>query len=71
MELKFIDSKGKEEVLATSDNLSHLKDIVSNKYLGEEIITWQSGPSGKSYNERVPGFPCSCVFDDGSSYIIS
>jgi len=35
MELKFIDSNGIEETIATNDDLPILKAIVSKRYTGE------------------------------------
>ena len=71
MELIFTDVDGDSEVLAISDDIMYLKNIASNKYNGDEMITWASIPSGKPYSEQAPEYPCSCSFDDGSSFTIS
>ncbi|MCI2284918.1 hypothetical protein L3081_17880 [Colwellia sp. MSW7] len=70
MKLIFTNEKGISEVLATSGDLSTLKQKASEHYTGNELPIWESDLVGKPYNDHVPELPYSFKLENGSSYSI-
>jgi hypothetical protein len=71
MDLTFIDQNGNSEVIASSDSLEELKKVVRNHYQGDDLLIWQSGPTGKPHGENIlDSAPCVCRLTDGATYKI-
>jgi hypothetical protein len=71
MDLTFTNRNNNLELLATSDDITLLKEKVSQHYTGSELIIWQSNITTKPYSEHIPDIPCSFNCDNGSFYTIN